>query len=62
MFYLFLFMLLVVVIAVVTHRLNAKTPCAHDWKENGQAFKCTKCGKKIPDYTPVNTDSLTEAA
>ncbi|HJP64379.1 MAG TPA: hypothetical protein VJ844_13120 [Mucilaginibacter sp.] len=66
MLYFFIFVLLVVAIAVVTNKLNAKTPCDHNWESHDKSFKCCKCGKKIPDYTTANNDayrrSLTEAA
>jgi len=66
MIYVALFILIVAVIAVVTHRLNAVAPCDHKWEAHDNSFKCCKCGKKIPDYTVENNDayrrSLTEAA
>ncbi|HVV56223.1 MAG TPA: hypothetical protein VHC47_12895 [Mucilaginibacter sp.] len=66
MIYIASFILLVAVIALVTNRLNAKTPCEHDWQEHDHSFKCCKCGKKIPDYTAVYADqhnsSFSEAA
>ncbi|MFB9843078.1 hypothetical protein [Mucilaginibacter ginsenosidivorans] len=66
MLYLSLFVLLVAAIAVVTHKLNAKPQCDHNWEEKHNSFKCSKCGKKIPDYTVENNDayrrSLTDAA
>jgi len=62
MIYFFLFILLVAVIAVVTDRLNAKTPCDHNWEQHENSVKCSKCNKKIPDYTTQNIDSYSEAA
>ncbi|MDB5022585.1 MAG: hypothetical protein JWP78_340 [Mucilaginibacter sp.] len=49
MIYLLLFMLLVVVIGIVTHKLNAKPLCDHDWHEHDHVVKCSKCNKCIPD-------------
>jgi hypothetical protein len=62
MIYVALFLLLVAAIAVITHRLNAKTPCDHSWEKHDHDIKCYKCGKKIPDYVTVNNDAVSEAA
>ncbi len=62
MLYFFLFVLLVAVIAVVTDRLNAKKPCDHIWEQHEHSVKCSKCGKKIPDYISANANSYSEAA
>jgi len=62
MLYLTIFTLLVAAIAVVTHKLNAKTPCDHNWVDNDHSAKCTKCGKKIPGYLTANNESLSDAA
>jgi hypothetical protein len=62
MIYLALFILLVLAIAVVTHRLNAKTPCDHTWEKHDGGIKCCKCGRKIPEHVTVNEDAFTEAA
>jgi len=62
MLYLTLFILLIAAIAVVTHKLNAKTKCDHNWVEHDHSVKCTKCGKKIPGYAQANDDSFIEAA
>jgi hypothetical protein len=60
MIYFFIFILLVAAIAVVTHKLNAKTPCDHNWEERDQAVKCSKCGKKIPDYINAANNAFNE--
>jgi hypothetical protein len=49
MIYLLLFILVVVVIGIVTHKLNAKPLCNHDWHEHDQIVKCNKCNKCIPN-------------
>jgi len=62
MLYLTLFTLLVAAIAVVTHKLNAKAKCDHNWVEHDHSAKCSKCGKKIPGYTTANNESFSDAA
>jgi hypothetical protein len=62
MIYFALFIVVVALIAIVTHWLNAKTPCDHSWEKHEHSVKCYKCGKKIPDYISVNDESYTEAA
>jgi hypothetical protein len=62
MLYLTLFTLLVAAIAVVTHKLNTKTPCDHKWENHDHTVKCSKCGKKIPGYKTASDDSFIEAA
>jgi len=62
MIYFALFIVLVALIAIVTHRLNAKTPCDHTWEKHDHSVKCSKCGRNIPDYVSVSDDSFTEAA
>jgi hypothetical protein len=66
MIYVYLFIFLIAVIAIVTNQLNAKIPCDHSWEERDNSFKCCKCGKKIPDYISAYKDtsreSLSEAA
>jgi len=61
MIYILSFIVLVAVIGLVTAKLNAKTPCSHDWQDNGTTCKCNKCGKSIPNYNYANSQ-LTEAA
>jgi hypothetical protein len=55
-------MLLIAAIAIVTHRLNAKPQCNHNWVEHDKSAKCTKCGKKIPGYPTANNESFSDAA
>lgn len=63
MIYFALFIVLIALIAIITHRLNAKTPCDHSWEQHEHSVKCTKCGKKIPDYVAAaGNDPFTEAA
>jgi hypothetical protein len=62
MIYALSFIILVAAIAVVTHKLNAKTYCEHNWQMHGTTEKCTKCSKHIPDYIAAYDDSYTEAA
>ncbi len=61
MIYVALFILLIAVIAIVTNQLNAKPTCSHDWVDHQNSFKCCKCGKKIPDYTPANNEAYRHA-
>lgn len=61
MIYILSFIVLVAVIGLVTAKLNAKTPCAHDWHEHGSKCTCSKCGKTIPNYNYSNSQ-YTEAA
>lgn len=58
MIYILLFIFLVAAIAIVTHKINTKTPCNHNWEENGTTLKCSKCSKCIPNYV----QSYSEAA
>jgi hypothetical protein len=44
------FMLVVAVIGIITAKINAKTPCTHEWHEDDTTHKCTKCNKSIPKY------------
>ena len=37
------FSLLVILIALFTAKLNAKTPCDHNWVEDENQIRCTKC-------------------
>jgi len=37
------FSLLVILIALFTAKLNVKVPCAHNWVEEGNNIRCTKC-------------------
>jgi hypothetical protein len=60
MIYFLSFILLVAVIAIVTHKLNAKTPCDHQWEKHDGSVKCSKCGKKIPDYITATTNTYHE--
>lgn len=66
MIYVFIFVLLVLAIALVTDRLNTKTPCNHNWEKHENSAKCCNCGKKIPDYIAsynnARRDSFSEAA
>jgi len=62
MIYIALFILLVFAIAVVTHRLNWKKPCNHNWKKDGHNIKCCNCGKKIPDHVALDDEHVVEAA
>ncbi|MEO6851006.1 MAG: hypothetical protein ABI203_09530 [Mucilaginibacter sp.] len=43
-----------------------KTPCDHTWDKHDNSFKCSKCGKKIPDciaaYDNAHSESFHEAA
>ena len=55
-----LFVLLVAAIAIVTHKLNAVTPCQHNWEEHDHTVKCSKCGKKIPDYITATNQQYAE--
>ena len=61
MIYFSIFTLLIAAIAVVTHKLNMKTPCEHSWEDHDNSFKCCKCGKKIPDYTTAYNDTYRES-
>jgi hypothetical protein len=61
MIYILSFIVVVAVIGLVTAKLNAKAPCAHDWHEHGTQCKCSKCGKTIPNYN-YSDSQLTEAA
>jgi len=61
MIYIISFIVLIAVIGLVTAKLNAKTPCAHDWHDNGTKCTCNKCGKTIPNYNYANSQ-FTEAA
>ena len=61
MIYVLFFMLLVGVIAIVTNKLNTKTPCDHNWVEQGTKVNCCKCGKKIPNFAPSYNESFNEA-
>ncbi len=61
MMYVLFFILLVAVIAIVTHKINTKVPCDHDWHEHDHTLKCSKCSKSIPNYNP-STSSYSEAA
>ena len=62
MIYVLFFILLVAAIAIVTHKLNAKPLCDHDWHEHGEKVKCSKCSKTIPNYSTSSASSLSEAA
>ncbi|GEM_PF-724105 len=62
MIYVSLIFLLVALIGIVTNRLNSKPRCTHQWEHHDKAFKCGKCGKKIPDYLSTGEESLVEAA
>jgi hypothetical protein len=61
MIYILSIIVLVAVIGLVTAKLNAKAPCAHDWHEQATQCKCSKCGKTIPNYN-YSDSQLTEAA
>lgn len=61
MIYVLLFILLVAAIAIVTHKINAKPACEHDWHEQGEKVKCSKCNKCIPNYN-TSAASYSEAA
>lgn len=42
------FVLSVLIIGVVTAKLNAKRPCDHNWVEtDNQSIKCTLCNRVI---------------
>jgi hypothetical protein len=41
------FSAIVILIAIVTHKMNAPTPCDHDWKETEMGLQCTKCNRRI---------------
>jgi len=61
MIYFLGFFILVVVYALITNRLNRKTKCSHDWKdeENGAA-RCAKCDKVIQNtYNNKTIKALT---
>jgi hypothetical protein len=60
MIYLSIFTLIVAIIALVTNKLNAKTPCDHEWVEQENSFKCCKCNKKIPDYLTAHDNTYNE--
>jgi hypothetical protein len=60
MIYLVIFMFVVVVIGIVTHKLNAKPLCDHDWHEMDHTVKCNKCNKCIPKH--ANSNTYSEAA
>lgn len=62
MIYIALFLLLVAIIAIVTHRLNMKTPCDHTWEKHDHEIKCYKCGKTIPDHVALDNEQVIEAA
>jgi len=62
MIYVLLFILLVAAIAIVTHKLNAKPLCEHDWQEHSEKVKCSKCSKCIPNYSTASAPSYSEAA
>jgi hypothetical protein len=44
---LIIFSVVVMTIAVVTYKLNEKTPCDHNWKEVNGGIKCSKCFRVI---------------
>jgi hypothetical protein len=62
---LIVFFVLVMTIAVITAKLNAKPPCDHDWHEVDGDLRCFKCNRMIsgghgnPDST-VRPDTVTE--
>jgi hypothetical protein len=62
MFYVLLFVLLVTVIAIVTHKINTKVPCDHDWHEHDDKVKCSKCSKSIPNYNTSASNTYSKAA
>ncbi|MGZ3767153.1 MAG: hypothetical protein ACXVB0_19095 [Mucilaginibacter sp.] len=62
MTYILLSILLIAVIGIVTDKLNAKTPCSHDWHEHDTKVKCSKCSKTIPNYNYSQPASYSEAA
>lgn len=41
------FSLLVIIIGLTTAKLNAKTPCDHNWVESDGELRCTKCFRVI---------------
>ena len=53
MIYVLSFIILVAVIGIVTNRLNAKTPCEHNWIEHEHGYKCSKCAKAIRKHAEV---------
>ena len=62
MIYVSIFALIVAVIAVVTNKLNAKTPCNHNWEENDGTVQCCNCGKKIPGYVTARANAYNNEA
>ena len=44
---LIIFIALVIAIALITAKLNARTPCNHQWKEADGYIICGKCNKVI---------------
>jgi hypothetical protein len=62
MIYLLTFILVVAIIGIVTHKINARPTCEHDWHEHGDKVKCSKCNKTIPNYSPSTSSSYSEAA
>ncbi|MBS1525166.1 MAG: hypothetical protein JST19_05920 [Bacteroidetes bacterium] len=53
------FCTLVIGIAIVTARLNEKTPCDHDWAETDKGYKCTKCFRRI-SHQAIEKEELNE--
>jgi len=47
LFTLVTFSAIVILIAIVTHKLNSPVPCDHDWKETENGLRCTKCLRTI---------------
>lgn len=58
------FSVLVIVIGLTTAKLNAKTPCDHNWEETGDGnIKCTRCLRTIHQTSGANyTENSPEPA
>ena len=44
-------------IGLITKKINSKPYCNHDWVEDVQSFKCSKCNKVIPNYSRTLNDA-----
>ncbi|MDB5141540.1 MAG: hypothetical protein JWQ66_253 [Mucilaginibacter sp.] len=62
MIYVLIFIFAVAIIGIVTHKINTKPACEHDWHEHGDKVKCSKCNKSIPNYSTTSSSSYSEAA
>jgi preprotein translocase subunit SecG len=55
--YFLVFFMMVIIFAIITHRLNNKAKCSHDWADEGEGVvKCSKCNKCISTHTYENNN------